>query len=174
METKVKSSEIYNGKVVKVFLDDVVLDDGSMAKREVIKHLGGACIALKSKRGTYYMVKQYRYAQGMDMYEFCAGKLEKDEDPDTAILREASEELGVTVQDLKSYGYMVPTCGYSSERIYLYSGKEKDQVGQHLDQDERINIYEFTLDEIEKMIKEGVITDAKTICLVYYLKGEDR
>ncbi len=173
MESKVKSTEIYDGKVVRVFLDEVRLDDGTLTKREVVRHNGGACIALKSKRGTYYMVRQYRYAQGMDMYEFCAGKLEKDEDPDEAIVREAGEELGVKVNDLKKYGYMVPTCGYSSERIYLYYGKEGEYVGQHLDTDERINVYEFTLEEIEKMIRDGRITDAKTICLVYYLKGDN-
>lgn len=172
MESKITSRELYDGKVVKLYLDEVMLDDGSKAMREIVKHAGGACIALKSKRGKYYMVKQYRYALGFEMYEFCAGKLEIGEDPDMAIIRETQEELGVTIRDLVSYGYMVPTCGYSSEKIYLYSAIEDTYIGQHLDQDERLEVVEFSLDEIEEMIKMGKIIDAKTICLVYHLKRQ--
>lgn len=172
MESKITSRELYDGKVVKLYLDEVMLDDGSKAMREIVKHAGGACIALKSKRDKYYMVKQYRYALGFEMYEFCAGKLEIGEDPDKAIIREAQEELGVTIRDLVSYGYMVPTCGYSSEKIYLYSAIEDTYIGQHLDQDERLEVVEFSLYEIEEMIKMGKIIDAKTICLVYHLKRQ--
>lgn len=170
MERKYNSEEIYKGKVVTLVKDEVLLDDGRHSYREVVKHLGGACIALEDEDGNFLMVKQYRYAQESEMYEFCAGKLEVGEDSSITIVREAVEETGYEVKDLKYFGYMAPTCGYSSEKIYLYHGKLGKYVGQHFDPDEKIDIYRFNLKQIEEMIKNGQIVDAKSICIMYHLK----
>ncbi len=174
MERQIDTKTIYEGRVVTLKVDDVMLEDDRSAKREVVIHHGGACIAVKTARDTYYLVKQYRYAQGTEMLEFCAGKLEKGEDHREAVIREAREELGVEVRDLKYHGYMVPTCGYSSEKIYLYSAVATDYLGQDLDEDEDLSTIEAGLDEIEVMIADGRITDGKTICLVYHLSRGGR
>jgi len=169
MEKKIKTEEIYSGKVIHVVKDEVELDDGSKTYREVVMHNGGVCIALKDG-DYYYMVRQYRYPMGKEMLEFPAGKIEKDEDPDLAIIREAEEETGYTVKNIKKYGYIVPTCGYSNEKIYLYYGEADKKVGQHLDIDERINVEKYTLKQIEEMICNNEIDDSKTIALVLYIK----
>lgn len=172
MEKKIKRQEIYNGLIMHVVKDDVMLDDGMIAPREIIYHRGGACIALKDHEGKYLLVKQYRYSQEKDMLEFTAGKLEEGEDPDITILREAVEETGYEAINVKKYGSIVPTCGYSSEVIYLYSGELGKFVGTHFDEAERIETFRYTLDEIEEMIKSGEIDDAKTIALVYRIKND--
>lgn len=166
MEKQLERKEIYNGKVVKLVVDDVMIDDGSKAKREVVMHNGGACIALQDDDGKFFMVRQYRYAIGEAMIEFCAGKLEKGEDPQAAILRECHEELGYECHDLKAFNYIIPTCGYCNEKIYLFYGKKGQYVGTHFDQDERIEMCKYSLAEIKQMIKDGTINDAKTIALV--------
>ena len=166
MEKKVRREDIYSGRVIEVYKDEVELDDHTRSYREIVSHHGGACIALKTKHNTYYMVKQYRYALGDEMLEFCAGKLEKGEDPKDAILRESEEELGYKVENLCELGYMVPTCGYSTEKIYLYYGEAGEYVGEHFDVDERLTTYEFTLEEIKEMIRNNTIHDAKTVCVV--------
>ena len=100
MEKQISREEIYNGKVIHVVRDEVELDDGNRAYREVVLHNGGVCIALRN--GDYfYMVRQYRYSLGKEMLEFPAGKIEKGEDPDEAIVREVQEETGYTVKNLK-------------------------------------------------------------------------
>jgi len=171
MEKTIKRNEIYSGKVIHVVCDDVKLDDGSDTKREIVLHNGGVCIALKDKRDNkYFMVKQYRIAQEKDMIEFCAGKIEKGEDVDTAIYREAIEETGFEATNVIKFGHIVPTCGYSSEKIYLYYGEVGKEVGQHLDKDERIDTCKYTFNEIKKMIKDGTIDDAKTIALILHLE----
>ena len=169
MEKQNKRQEIFTGKVIHVVKDEVVLDDGSIAYREVALHNGGVCIALKDN-DYYYMVRQYRYPMQKEMLEFPAGKIEKGEDPDLAILREAEEEAGYTVKNLRKFGYIAPTCGYSSEKIYLYYGEADQKVGQHLDVDERINVEKYTFKQIEEMIKNNEIEDSKTIALVLHLK----
>lgn len=170
MEKFNKRQEIYNGYIVKLVKDEVILDDGSISYREVVKHNGGACIAIEDNEGKFLMVKQYRYAVEREMYEFCAGKLEPNEDPKNTAIREAVEETGYSVKDVVDFGYMVPTCGYCSELIYLYYAKLDKFLGQELDKDERIELHRFTLDEIHQMIKEGKIVDAKSICLAYHIE----
>ncbi len=172
MEKQIKRNEIYTGKIIHVVCDDVELDDGTSSKREVVYHNGGACIALKDNDGKFFMVEQYRYALSKDMVEFCAGKIEKGENPDEAILRETEEELGYEVKNLKKFGYIVPTCGYCSEKIYLYYGEAGKRVNRHLDKDERIDLLKYSYDEIKEMIRSGKIDDAKTIALMFHLEAE--
>lgn len=169
MERQCEREEIYKGKVINVVKDEVKLDDGSRSFREVVLHNGGACIALRDG-DHYYMVRQYRYAQGRDMLEFPAGKIEKGEDPLETILREAQEETGYSVRDLISFGYIVPTGGYCSERIHLYYGLVDQFVGQHFDKDERITLEKYTFRQIRQMIKDGIICDGKTIALIYRIE----
>ncbi|MCR4633015.1 MAG: NUDIX hydrolase [Erysipelotrichaceae bacterium] len=171
MEKQVKREEIYEGKVIHVVKDQVALDDGSLAYREVVLHNGGACIALK-KDGLYYMVCQYRYSLGKEMLEFPAGKIEKGEDPDETILREAVEETGYSVRNIRKMGSIIPTCGYCSERIHLYYGEADEKLGQHFDPDERIDLKRFSFSQIKEMIRDGRIDDAKTIALMFYLQAE--
>ncbi|MBR3227510.1 MAG: NUDIX hydrolase [Erysipelotrichaceae bacterium] len=170
MEKGIKRTDIYKGKVIDFKVDDVVLDDGTMSKREFVLHNGGVCIAMKDENGKFLMVKQFRYVQGKEMLEFCAGKIEKDEDPDEAILREAEEELGHRIKNIRKMGVMIPTCAYSSEHIHLYYGEKGEKTGQHFDFDERIDLYAFTFDEIKEMIRNGEIDDGKTIALMYHLE----
>ena len=172
MEKQINREEIYSGKVIHVVRDEVELDDGSRTYREVVLHNGGACIALKDDEGRYFMVKQFRYSLGKEMYEFPAGKIEKGEDPDEAIRREAIEETGYEAKNIRKFNYIIPTCGYCSEKIYLYYGETGRKLGQHLDTDERIDLYHFTFKEIREMIRNDQIDDSKTIALMYRLELE--
>lgn len=172
MEKFLKREEIYNGKVIHVVKDEVEIDDGSHAFREVVLHNGGACIALKDTDGKYFVVRQYRYALGKEMLEFPAGKIEKGENPTEAIYREAVEETGYSVKNLKVLDYIIPTCGYCSEKIHLYYGEVDKHPGQHLDVDERLDLEKYSLKELKELFKAGKIDDSKTIALMYRLELE--
>ena len=173
MEKRSKREPIYDGKVIHVFRDTVEIDDGKQAYREIVEHNGGVCIALE-KDGTYFMVSQYRYALGKQMLEFPAGKIEKGEDPDDAILREVIEETGYQAEGIRKLGSIIPTCGYCTERIHLYYAKAGKKLGQHLDEDERIDLLRYTPEQIREMIRNGEIDDAKTIALMYHLEAEGK
>ena len=43
-ETMLESKEIFNGRVIRVTVDKVQLEDGSTSTREIVHHHGGACI----------------------------------------------------------------------------------------------------------------------------------
>ena len=171
MEKQLNRKEIYSGKVIHVVKDEVEIDDGSKAIREVVIHNGGVCIALK-KDDKYFMVRQYRYALGKEMLEFPAGKIEKGENPDDAILREAVEETGYSAKNIRKFDHVIPTCGYCTEKIHLYYGEADEYLGQHLDEDERINVSLYSFIEIKEMIRQGIIDDSKTIALMYRIELE--
>ena len=169
MEKQIKRDDIYKGKVIHVVKDEVLCDNGNTSIREVVLHNGGACIALK-KDDKYFMVKQYRYPFSKEMLEFPAGKIENGEGPDETILREAVEETGYSVKNIRSFGYIIPTCGYCSEKIYLYYGEADEYLGQHFDKDENILLHQFTFKEIKEMVMNNQIDDAKTIALMYHIE----
>lgn len=171
MEKLLNRQEIFEGKVIHVVKDDVVLDDGSKTIREVVYHNGGVCIALK-EGDKYFMVRQYRYACGKEMLEFPAGKIEKGEEPDIAIERETIEETGYKATSIKKMGHVIPTCGYDSEKIYLYYGIAGQNVGQHFDTDERLKLEKYTFAQIKEMIQNNEIDDSKTIALMYKIELE--
>lgn len=174
MEKTKNINIIYKGKVVTLSVDDVLLDDGRLAKREVVIHRGGCCIALRdSKDNKYYCVRQYRYALKDEMLEFCAGKVENNEEPIITVQRECEEELGFSVKNLKAYGYIAPSCGYTSEKIFLFSGDIDQKVGTHFDEDENIKPEKYSLAELNHKVSTGEIYDSKTIALLYYLNKEE-
>ena len=170
IEKQVKRNVIYEGKILEVVCDDIVLEDGKEAKRELVLHNGAIVVALQDDDGKFFMVKQYRYAHGKDMLEYCAGKLEKGEDKEAAAYRECQEELGYEVEDLRYLGQLIPTCAYATEVIHMYYGKKGKYVGQHFDEDERLDLFKYSLSEIKEMILDGRIDDSKTIALTYKIE----
>ena len=91
-ETTLDSRPVFEGRVFTVAFDRVRLENGAESTREVVHHHGGACIAALTDEGEIYLVRQYRYALGQELWELPAGKLEKGEDPFAAAKRELAEE----------------------------------------------------------------------------------
>ncbi len=168
-EKTIKSNVVYDGIIMRVNCDDVEAANGLKVKREIVHHRGGVCV-MAIVDGKIPLVKQFRYAYGEEMFELPAGKLEKGEDAYLAGLRELEEEVGLKAESLTDFGVMYPSCGYTNEKIHLYLANNITKVERHLDPDECIDVYYFSLDEILQKIKNNEIKDAKTICLVlkYY------
>ncbi len=166
IEKKTKSRIIYQGKVIHVKCDDVVLENGIKTKREIVEHRGGVCCLVKTKENKILFVSQFRYAFGEDVLELPAGKREINEDPLTTMKRELKEEVGVIADKILECGYILPTPGYSNEKIYLYYVDEYQVGEQEFDSDENLMIHEIPVEQAYEMVKDGRITDAKTICLL--------
>ncbi|MBQ8885154.1 MAG: NUDIX hydrolase [Clostridia bacterium] len=161
-ETTVQKNYVYRGKIISVRSDDALLPDGSPCKRELIEHSGGAAV-LYVEDGKLLLVKQFRYAYGEVIYEIPAGKLEKGEDPKQAALRELEEEAGVCATEAELLFVLYPTPGYTNEKIYIYKAENGVKKTAHPDDGEFIAAEWIALSEAERMLKNGVLRDAKTI-----------
>lgn len=169
IEKTLTSDVVYDGKIITVYKDEVELSTGKTSFREVVEHSGGVVIfALCKKDGVekVLMVKQFRYPLKHALLELPAGKLEKGEDPFEAAKRELKEETGYIAEKWQDLGYVFTSPGYSDEKLYLYKAEDLEFVGECPDEGEILIEYEYTIDEIKKMIKNNEITDAKTICAV--------
>ena len=67
-------------------------------------------------------------------------------------------------------GDMYPTVGYSNEVIHLYYCEKAQKEERHLDNDEMIDLFLLSMEEIEQMIANNEIKDSKTIAAVYLYK----
>ena len=170
-ETMLESKEIFNGRVIRVTVDKVQLEDGTTSTREIVHHHGGACILPVDADGSVTMVRQFRYAFGEEIWELPAGKLEADEDPFEAAKRELSEECGLTADNYISLGQFFPTVGYDTEVIYTWVATGLHKTQMHLDADEFLTPDRVPLDKAYEMVMSGEIRDGKTIAGILKLKA---
>ncbi len=168
-ETTIDSQLIYDGRVVKVFKDSVELSTGKKSFREVVKHSGGVVI-LAVKGDKILLVKQFRYPLKEVMFELPAGKLEIGEDPFEAAKRELEEETGYCANKWTPLGYVYTSPGYSDEKLYLYKAEDLEFTHCHPDEGEIIEAFEYSYEDVLKMVDNGEINDAKTLCALLRAK----
>ncbi len=148
--------------------------------REVADHGSGAAILpIDVVRGTCLLVRQWRAGAaftGHDgfLIEACAGLLDAD-DPEGCVRREALEELGTHVHDIRHICDCFSSPGAVSEKISLFTGgyRASDRVspgGGLLEEGEDIEVHEMLIDEAFELIASGGIIDAKTIILLQHVK----
>lgn len=145
---------------------------------------GAAILPIDPRRGTVLLVRQFRMPvylnpavgageRGM-LIEACAGLLDQN-DPETAIRKEAEEELGYRLKSVTRIfdAYMSP--GSVSERLSLfvadYSPADRISAGGgEASEGEDIEVMELPIDEAARMVERGEIADGKTIILLQYAK----
>lgn len=161
-EKTIESELMYDGKIVKLYRDKALLENGSRVTREVIKHPGGVCVVPLTEKGEVIMVKQFRYPTGKVLTEIPAGKLEWKEDHFTCGKRELKEETGCTAEKYDYLGCLLPTPAYDTEVIHMYLARGLTRAEQKLDDDEFLDVMKIPFDKAIEMVINGEITDAKT------------
>lgn len=163
IETRINSKEIYNGRLLHVFRDEVKLPDGRTAEREWIKHPGASAVIPITDEGEVILVRQYRYPVGRVTLEVPAGKLDViGEEPLACACRELAEETGCSAREMKYLTAIDTTVGFTNERIYIYLARGLAVGPQRLDDDEFINVVKMPLADAVEKVMSGEITDAKS------------
>lgn len=165
-----KVNGIYNGRVLTMHVDDVLLCNDQKANRECVDHPGGVAVIGVTDDDMVVLVRQFRYPYKETIYEIPAGKLEKGEDPFEAGKREFKEETGGVAEEYISLGEIYPSPGYTNEIIRLYAAKNITFEEQNLDDDEFLQVCQISFDELIRRIMSGEIKDAKTIAAAFKLK----
>lgn len=169
-EKQLSSKQIFDGKVVKLFVDDIELPNGKGAFREVVRHPGAVCVIPVTESGEVIMVKQFRYPFSRVLLEIPAGKLEPDEEPLDAVKRELEEESGVVAENVEFIGMTYTTVAFTDEKIYTYMATGLAFKESHPDEDEFLEVVRIPLDKLVEMVMSGEIKDSKT--QVAILKAE--
>lgn len=169
IEIPLKKETVYKGIVVNVRRDDVTLIDGTVTKREVVEHPGGAAILAIDSNDRVVLVKQYRYPVEQAIFELPAGKLEAGEAPEVCARRELMEETGITAAEWTYLGVSYSSPGIIEEKIHLYMARDLTQGASCCDEGEFVDVEWFSLTDLLNMVRDQDIVDGKTI--VGLMKG---
>ena len=159
----VKQESIYDGRIINVRVDTLLLPDGQQVQREVVVHNGAVVIVPIDKDDHVLLVRQYRHSAGESLLEAPAGTLEESESPDDCAQRELQEEVGYASTNLRALGGFWTSPGFSTEFIYAYLARNLVESKLSLDDDEDIVVERVPTSRIPQMIRLGEIQDAKTI-----------
>ncbi len=169
-EKKVNSEEIYLGHIIKVYKDNITIDN-KPAIREVVRHQGAAAILPIDGEGNAFFVEQYRYPVAKPLFEVPAGKIDPGEEPLTCAKRELSEECGITAENWEYLGPMLSSPGFCDEVIHLYVATKLSFGDTSPDEDEFLSVIKIPLAEALEKLKNAEIPDAKTQILI--LRGAE-
>jgi len=161
-EQTIDTKEIYNGRIIRIKEDKVRLPNGKIEGRELVFHNGGVGVIAIDNDKNVLMVKQYRKPYEEVLLEIPAGKLEPDEDIESAGLRELREETGFAAKSISLLGNSYPSPGYLTETIHIYIAKDLEFVGQELDPGEFLEVLKIPFSKLVEMVLNNEIKDAKT------------
>jgi ADP-ribose pyrophosphatase len=164
-----KSKTLYRGRIVELRLDRVIEPGGVEATREIIYHPGSVVVIPHLPDGRIILVRQYRYAAKASLWELVAGGLEKGETPQQGARRELIEEAGYRARVLKPVLDFYPSPGILSEKMHLVEAFDLTPAKGEPDEDERIEVGIFTVEEVMSMIRKRKIHDGKTLVGILWL-----
>ena len=168
----IKKGTIFEGVVFDVQVDQIIYDSGNKSVREIVIHNGGAVVLPITKEGRLVFVKQFRYPFQKFLLESPAGKLEKEEDPFECAARELTEETGYSSKNITKLGEIYTSPGFCDEILYLYLASDLTAGNHNREEGEYgMETYEYSLSEVNEMIKNGEIVDAKTIAIIFHYKN---
>jgi ADP-ribose pyrophosphatase len=166
-----RSKVVYKGSIFGVRRDEVLEPTGVRTTREVITHPGSVVVMPVLPDGRIILIQQYRHATRQFLWELVAGRMDPGESVRQAAVRELIEETGYRAKRLRVFLDMFPTPGFLEERMYILLAEGLKLGEAEPEEDEKIVVRAFTRAELEKMIQQGVLHDAKSIAgLLYYFR----
>jgi len=146
--------------------------------REVVRHPGAVCIlpllepTPDHPKPRLVLIRNHRFAIGGEsgslLWEIPAGTMDAGETPEQTGARELEEEAGYRADRLSVMTSFYTTPGMTDERMVALFATGLTQVGQRLEEDERIEVHVLPVAEVLQMIDRGEILDGKTVLTVLY------
>lgn len=167
-ERTLSSKHAYRGKLISLRIDEVEMESGRHATREVVEHPGAVGIlAWDGQR--LAMVSQWRQPANQTLLEIPAGTLDPDEAPQATARRELAEEMSLAAANWERGPSLFTAPGFSTERLSLFLATNLGPAEAPADDDEAIECSWLTLDEALAAIDDGRIIDAKTVAGILWL-----
>src|SRR5699024_7851566 len=169
-EKTLQTKEIFNGNIISLQVDNVLLPDGNESTREIVKHPGAVAIIPITEDNKIIFVEQFRKPLERSLIEIPAGKIEPNEKPEITVVREVEEETGYTTEQLEHITSFYTSPGFADEIIHLYFTDKLTKLVEAVpgDDDEFVEICELTLQEALELIDNQKIDDAKTMYAINY------
>lgn len=131
--------------------------------RDIVRHPGAVTVIPVTDDGRLVMIRNWRLSVAGWLDEFCAGKLERGEDPALAAARELEEETGYAAEQVRGVGTFYTSPGFADERMHVFEARGLRPVPRRLEVGERIEVVVRSVPEVEALIADGTLVDGKTI-----------
>ena len=162
-EKQIEREEIYDGAVLHVVKDKILLPDGNTSFREFCLHKGAVAVIPITDENEAIMVRQFRYAHHREFLEIPAGKFDFiGEDPLDAAKRELAEETGAVAEKYTYLGILDTTPALIDEKIHMFMAEGLTFGEMHPDEDEFLSVERIPLKVLLDMVMSGEIRDGKT------------
>ncbi len=164
------SEQVFHGMRFDVHAVQRPGRQGKLHRREVVVHRGSVVVLPLLDEQQVVLIRNERFAVGQTLWELPAGTLEPPpETPGSCAGRELVEETGYRADKIVPLLEFYTTPGYCTERMWAFLATGLTHVGQRLDASERITVEALAYDRTMQMVRDGQITDGKTIAtLLYY------
>lgn len=149
-------------------------------KREVYDRGNGATILLYNpEKKSVVLIRQFRVATWVNgnedgrLIETCAGLLDDDE-PEVCIRKEAIEETGYAVTEVRKVFELYMSPGGVTEIVHFFIARYDDSIRANSGggvEDEDIEVLELPFAQALEMMKSGEIRDGKAVILLQYLQS---
>src|SRR5512133_603780 len=175
IEKKLNGTELFKGRLLHAFRDEVSLPNGAQATREYVVHPGAVMVVplLEDPNGELHVVleRQFRYPLDRVMIEFPAGKLDAGETRFACARRELREETGYSARQWAHAGVLHPVIAYSTEFIDIWFARDLQMGQRHLDEGEFLDVFTATPAELLDWCRRGLVTDGKTLTAALWLQN---
>ena len=171
MEIKLPHRFVLLNRRFDVASVDVPRRSGGVEERLVVVHSGGVVIVPVMDDGRIILISNERHFINRTLLELPAGKLEEGEAPETAAGRELLEETGFTAERIDFLFRYFVSPGSTTQQMHFFLARGLSEVGQDLDDTERIETRMVSPAEAKALLDSGAIEDAKTIAgLLWYFR----
>lgn len=156
--------------MLRVHRDIVRCPDGHIAYREFIRHPGAVMVIPMVDEDHVLLERQFRYPLARTFVEFPAGKIEPGEAPLECAQRELLEETGYRARDWIYAGGFNNAIGYSDERIEVFVARSLTLDATRRDPGEVLELFSVRWRQLDQWVRDGRITDCKTIIGIYWIE----
>ena len=172
----VKSNVVYKGKRVLLEESTYIDKKGNSKVMEHVRVQPAVAILGITEDNKFVLIKTKRTLIGNDeVLEIPAGKVESNESPKKAAIRELKEETGYVTNDMKLLTTYYSSPGFTDEKKFIFLANGLKTKGeQELEDTEEIEVVEHSKDEVLDMLKKGTFSCGTTqLAITWYFMNKE-
>jgi 8-oxo-dGDP phosphatase len=158
---------MYDGMVCSVRVDDVVMPDGSTARREVVEHDEAVAIVALDDDDRVILIEQYRHPMRRRLWELPAGLMDLDGEPaDRTAARELLEETGFAAREWSVLLDVATSPGFTDETVRIFLARDLTNVGRPADaehEESQLRVVRVPLDAAVDAVFRGDVVNVMAV-----------
>lgn len=161
-----RSTDVYEGNLVRVRVDEVVLPRGTEATFEFVRIKPGVCVLPVDNDGTVYLIREWKYAVGRPSIENICGGIEDGEAALDAAVRELWEEAGLSASEWTELGIVDPFTSMCYSPTTLFLARNLTRIPHEPEEAEVIELLRMSIDDAVDCVMRGEVTHGASCTLI--------